>query len=385
MNEAGEAAPATTGEEAHLRSILETVPDAMIVIDEHGIIEAFSKAAERLFGYGVAEACGQNVRLLMPAPYRDQHDGYLQRYLATGERRIIGIGRVVVGLRKDGSTFPMELAVGEARLGARRVFTGFVRDLTEAQKTHARMQELQQGLLHASRLRATGQMAAALAHELNQPLTAVANYLRGAQRLMQAREPDLARVRDAVELAVQQTLRAGQIIRRLRGFVERGDVISRAEPVATLIEEASALALLGAKERSIRVIMSLAPDLPEILVERVQIQQVLLNLIRNAIEAMEHEPRRTLTITARREGAQVEIGVADTGPGLAPDVASQLFQPFVTTKPDGMGIGLSICRTIIESHHGRLWAEDNPGGGTVFHFTLPIAATDTEGAGAAPA
>ncbi len=385
MNEAGEAAPATTGEEAHLRSILETVPDAMIVIDEHGIIEAFSKAAERLFGYGVAEACGQNVRLLMPAPYRDQHDGYLQRYLATGERRIIGIGRVVVGLRKDGSTFPMELAVGEARLGARRVFTGFVRDLTEAQKTHARMQELQQGLLHASRLRATGQMAAALAHELNQPLTAVANYLRGAQRLMQAREPDLARVRDAVELAVQQTLRAGQIIRRLRGFVERGDVISRAEPVATLIEEASALALLGAKERSIRVIMSVAPDLPEVLVERVQIQQVLLNLIRNAIEAMEHEPRRTLTITARREGAQVEIGVADTGPGLAPDVASQLFQPFVTTKPDGMGIGLSICRTIIESHHGRLWAEDNPGGGTVFHFTLPIAATDTEGAGAAPA
>jgi two-component system sensor kinase FixL len=385
MNEAGEGAPATVGEEAHLRSILETVPDAMIVIDEHGIIEAFSKAAERLFGYGAAEACGQNVRLLMPAPYRDQHDGYLRRYLTTGERRIIGIGRVVVGLRKDGSTFPMELAIGEARRGARRVFTGFVRDLTEAQKTHARMQELQQGLLHASRLRATGQMAAALAHELNQPLTAVANYLRGAQRLMQARDPDLSRVRDAVELAVQQTLRAGQIIRRLRGFVERGDVISRAEPVVTLIEEASALALLGAKERSIRVIMSLAPDLPEILVERVQIQQVLLNLIRNAIEAMEHEPRRTLAITARREEGQVEIGVADTGPGLAPEVASQLFQPFVTTKPDGMGIGLSICRTIIESHHGRLWAEDNPGGGTVFRFTLPIAAEDSEDAGAAPA
>jgi len=385
MNEAGKAAPASAGEEAHLRSILETVPDAMIVIDEHGIIEAFSKAAERLFGYGAAEACGQNVRLLMPAPYRDQHDGYLRRYLATGERRIIGIGRVVVGLRKDGSTFPMELAVGEARLGARRVFTGFVRDLTEAQKTRARMQELQQGLLHASRLRVTGQMAAALAHELNQPLTAIANYLRGAQRLMQAQAPDLPRVRDAVELAVQQTLRAGQIIRRLRGFVERGDVISHPEALATLIEEASALALLGAKERGIRVVMSLAPDAPEVLVERVQIQQVLLNLIRNAIEAMEHEPRRTLTITAHRQGEQVEIGIADTGTGLAPDVASRLFQPFVTTKSDGVGIGLSICRTIIESHHGRLWAEANPGGGTVFRFTLPIATAGTEYAGKAPA
>jgi two-component system sensor kinase FixL len=357
--------------EAHLRSILETVPDAMIVIDERGTIEAFSTAAERLFGYRAEEARGQNVKLLMPPPYREQHDNYLARYLATGERRIIGIGRVVVGLRKDGSTFPMELAVGEARLGERRVFTGFIRDLTEAQKTHARIQELQEGLLRASRLRVTGQMAAALAHELNQPLTAVANYLRGAQRLMQAPEPDLPRVRDAVELAVQQTLRAGQIIRRLRGFVERGDVISRPEAVPTLIEEASALALLGAKERGIRVTLQLAPDLPEVVAERVQIQQVLLNLIRNAIEAMEREPVRTLTIVARQVDQSVEISVADTGPGLASEVRAQLFQPFVTTKPDGMGIGLSICRTIVESHRGRLWAEDNPGGGMVFRFTLP--------------
>jgi two-component system sensor kinase FixL len=381
MSEADPSAPPPAPvREAHLRSILETVPDAMIVIDEHGIIEAFSVAAERLFGYSAQEARGQNVKLLMPPPYREQHDSYLARYLATGERRIIGIGRVVVGLRRDGSTFPMELAVGEARLGERRVFTGFVRDLTEAQKTHARIQELQAGLLHASRLRVTGQMAAALAHELNQPLTAVANYLRGAQRLTQAREPDLPRVRDAVELAVQQTLRAGQIIRRLRGFVERGDVISRPEAVATLIEEASALALLGAKEKSIRVTLQLAPDLPEVLAERVQIQQVLLNIIRNAIEAMERQPVRTLTIAARQVDASVEISVADTGVGLATEVRAQLFQPFVTTKPEGMGIGLSICRTIVESHRGRLWAEDNPGGGTVFRFTLPTAeAADRQG------
>ena len=250
--------PGTSAREAQLRAILETVPDAMVVIDERGLIEEFSAAAERQFGYSAAEVHGQNVKMLMPSPYREEHDGYMRRYLTTGERRIIGIGRVVVGMRKDGSTFPMELSVGEARFAARRVFIGFIRDLTESQKTRARVQELQQELLHASRLRATGQMAAALAHELNQPLTATANYLRGAQRLLDAPSPDLARVRDAMGLAAQQTLRAGEIIRRLRAFVARGEMHRRPEPVGQLIEEASALALLGARERNVHVTLRLA-------------------------------------------------------------------------------------------------------------------------------
>ncbi|HUD58633.1 MAG TPA: PAS domain S-box protein, partial [Acetobacteraceae bacterium] len=173
-------------ESALLRSILETVPDAMVVIDHRGIVQSFSRAAERLFGYTPAEVCGHNVKLLMPSPYRDQHDGYLDRYLTTGERRIIGIGRVVVGLRKDGSTFPMELSVGEVNQNGQRLFTGFVRDLTERQRNERRLHELQDGLLHVSRLRSMGQMAAALAHELNQPLTATANYVRGAVRLLDA-------------------------------------------------------------------------------------------------------------------------------------------------------------------------------------------------------
>jgi two-component system sensor kinase FixL len=359
--------------EAHLRSILQTVLDAMVVIDERGIIQEFSQAAERLFGYRAAEACGQNVKLLMPLPYRAEHDGYLGRYRATGERRIIGIGRVVVGLRKDGSTFPMELAVGEAQLGTRRIFTGFVRDLTESQQTHARMQELQQELLHTSRLRTTGQMAAAIAHELNQPLTAVANYLRGGQRLLAAPSPDLARIGEAVELAAQQTLRAGEIIRRLRSFVSRGEPQRRPEGVAKLIEEASALALLGAKENNIHVSLHLTADLPDVLVDRVQVQQVLLNLLRNAVEAMESQARRELIVAAQRDADGVRITVADTGPGVPPEIAAQLFQPFVTTKADGMGIGLSVCRTIVESHGGRLWTEANPAGGTLFHFTVPVA------------
>jgi two-component system sensor kinase FixL len=358
---------------AHLRSILQTVLDAMVVINHAGIIEEFSPAAERLFGYDAWEACGQNVRILMPQPYRGEHDSYLQRYETTGERRIIGIGRVVVGLRKDGSTFPMELAIGEARLGERRIFTGFIRDLTETQRTHARLQELQQELLHTSRLRTTGQMAAALSHELNQPLTAIANYLNAAQLLLAAPQPNLARTAEAVALASRQTLRAGEIIQRLRNFVSGGELQRRPEAVAKLIEEACALALIGAKERNIHIALNVAQDLPDVMVERVQIQQVLLNLVRNAVEAMENQPRRELTVSARKQPGAVQISVSDTGPGVLPEIAARLFQPFVSSKTEGMGLGLSICRTIVESHGCRLWTEDNPGGGTIFQFTVPVA------------
>src|SRR5579863_10508103 len=169
--------------EARLRSIVETVPDALILIDERGLIESFSPAAERLFGYTAAAVVGQNVSLLMPSPYREQHDGYLARYRQTGERRIIGIGRVVMGQRADGSTFPIELQVGELKLEGRRLFTGFVRDITERQVARERLHELQAELLRASRLSAMGQMASALAHELNQPLTAVINYVQATRRM----------------------------------------------------------------------------------------------------------------------------------------------------------------------------------------------------------
>jgi two-component system sensor kinase FixL len=359
--------------EAHLASILDTIPDAMVVIDEQGTIHSFSSAAERQFGYTVAEVAGKNIKMLMPSPYRENHDGYIERYLRTRERRIIGIGRLVVGERKDGSTFPMELAVGEMHSGDRRFFTGFIRDVTQRQETEARLQELQSELVHISRLTAMGEMASALAHELNQPLLAIVGFMKGAQRLLGSGsgEDRSSMLRDAMDKAAEQALRAGQIIRRLRDFVARGESERRVESVKKLIEEASALALVGTKDQGVRVRFQFDPAVDFVLVDKVQIQQVLLNLLRNAVEAMEESERRELVVsTAAADDGMIAITVSDTGSGIAPEVASQLFQPFVTSKPHGMGVGLSISRTIVEAHGGQIRAEPNPGGGTIFHFTL---------------
>lgn len=365
--------------EARLRSILETAPDAIIVIDELGTIESYSSAAQRLFGFTDLEAIGQNIKILMPSPYRERHDGYLKHYRDTGERRIIGIGRVVVGQRKDGTTFPMELAVGEVIAEGRRLFTGFIRDLTERQLTENRMQELQSELLHMSRVSDVGQMASAIAHELNQPLTAILNYVQAARRLLQIKGAPLPpKAADAMDKAVEQAARASEIVRNLRNFIQKGETERRLEDVNKVVGEATALGLVGAKETGISVRLELSSEPLPVFVDKVQIQQVVFNLVRNSIEAMTDSapPRRLIVSTgpasSATEGRMVEVSVCDTGPGLAPEIQAQLFQPFMTTKERGMGLGLSICRSIVDAHGGRLVAIPNEDRGVTFRFTVPL-------------
>lgn len=375
ISERKEAEMVLMRREALLRSILDTIPDAMIVIDERGLMQSFSSAAERLFGYAAHEVLGRNVKMLMPSPYQDAHDGYLARYLATGERRIIGIGRIVVAQRKDASTFPIELAVGEVKLEGTRLFTGFIRDLTERQERDRRLQEVQAELIHVSRLSELAQMVSALAHEVNQPLSAITAYLKAASRFLES--GDQPKAVAIVQRAAEQTDRASAIIRRLREFVRKGEVERRAEDLAKVIDEATALAMVGTKNRGLVVRLQLDARVPPAIIDKVQIQQVLFNLMRNAIEAMAASEPRELTVAAQqRDGGWIEISVADTGPGLAPHVRRNLFQPFVTTKASGMGVGLSICRSIVEAHGGSLRAEDRPGGGTIFHFTVPADGND---------
>jgi len=358
--------------EAHLSNVLDTVPDATVVIDASGTIVSFNAAAVRQFGYREDEVIGCNVRMLMPEPYRSEHDGYIQRYLRTGERRIIGIDRVVVGARKDGSTFPMKLAVGEMKSGSSIHFTGFIRDLTEREEWAARLQEIQTELARLARLNELGEMASTLAHELNQPLTTIANYAQGSKRMLQALPEDVAgTLQEALGEISAQSLRAGQIIRHLREFVMRGATVESAEDIRKLVEDAGALALVGSREQGVRTVFDFAPGADIVWTDRVQIQQVLINLMRNAMEAMRDSERKELVVRTELEGTFVAVEVSDTGPGIAEEVSAQLFKPFTTTKPGGMGIGLSISKTIIEAHGGNIGVSRNVNGGATFRFTLP--------------
>jgi two-component system, LuxR family, sensor kinase FixL len=368
--------------EARFRTVLETIQDAMIVIGERGIIEAFSPSAERMFGYQAREAIGQNVKILMPSPYQERHDDYLSHYLETGERRIIGIGRVVTGQRRDGTTFPIELSVGEVVLEGRRIFTGFVRDLTSRKNAERELATLQAELSHVARLSEMGQMGSTLAHELNQPLSAIVNYLQACHRLLSTQGGAVPpRVNEAIEKAVAQADRAGQIIRRLREFVRKRETERRDEDLNTVVQEAVGLALVGANSAGIVSHINLAPDIPPVFIDKVQVQQVVLNLVRNALDAMEHAKTRVLVVATASEAGEAVIRVTDTGSGLAPEVAAKLFEPFQTTKSTGMGIGLSICRSIVEAHGGRIWAEKNPAGGSVFTVALPAGSAEDVGSG----
>ncbi|MEM9684109.1 MAG: PAS domain S-box protein, partial [Pseudomonadota bacterium] len=364
-----------------LQMIIATSPDAVVTIDSSGRIESFNASAEEMFGYSAQELVGLNVNILMPEPYAAAHDRYLAHYRTTKERRIICIGREVAGKRKDGSVFPIELAVGEVELDGRQLFTGFIRDISRRRNAEEalrasleRQRELQGEFHHVSRLSAMGEMAATLAHELNQPLTAVINYVQACRRLLEADTPEAAaRLPELIGKATEQAHRAGDIISHIRGFVTRGDAERGTADLNAVIRQASGLALVGTQAEAIDVTMDLSDELPDVIVDSLQIQQVVVNLVRNSVDALQDCTERAITVrTWKVDEDRVAVSVSDNGPGLDPGIAEKLFEPFNTTKENGMGIGLSVCRSIVQEHGGAIEAIPNPDGGVRFEFWLPI-------------
>lgn len=360
--------------EARLQSILDTAVDGIVTIDERGTIESLNLATEHIFGYASPELIGQNVKVLMPQPYHREHDTYISNYLSTGEKKIIGIGREVEGRRKDGSTFPLDLAVSEFQVAGRRRFMGLMRDISERKRAEQEARRRLDELAHASRLSALGEMATGIAHEVNQPLAAIVSYAQACLNLLNSQSADKAVLKNALTQITAQGGRAGEIIHHLRQLV-RKDQTERADMnLSTCIRSVLNLFAGELKSSAVTLSLELADELPQVRVDRVQIEQVILNLIRNALDVLSEQPAksRRILISSRftRENA-VEVCVTDTGPGLGGENPERLFDTFYTTKPNGLGVGLSISRSIIESHGGRLWAKENRGGGLSVHFTLP--------------
>jgi two-component system sensor kinase FixL len=356
---------------ALLRASLNAVPDATVVIDETGTIINFSHAAELLFGWNSDDICGQNVEVLMPKAEAEAHEGYVQRYVQTGVRRIIGSSRQVAGRRRDGAEFPMELRVGEVRIGRLRYFTGVVRDLSTIREAERRSDELHAQLTQVWSLNSMGEMASVLAHELNQPLSAVANYLRAARTLIANLEIGDDDLIDAVSRAGDQAVRAGEIIRTMRDLATRGGTEQKPESLSAILAEIEFIIGLMVRDAGARVIYDLYQGSDIVLADRIQIQQLVVNLVRNAIDAVAKFPDREIKISTKQDpDGKLVTTVEDSGPGVDTAVMGRVFQPLASTKPTGMGLGLSICRAIVENHGGRIWVEPSSLGGAAFSFVL---------------
>jgi len=357
------------------KALLDAAVDAIIVIDHKGLIKTFNSAAENMFGFSAEEVFGKNVSLLMPEPYKSKHDGYLRTYLDTGNAKIIGIGREARARRKSGTVFPIVLSVGKVPNKNEPKFVGLIRDITERKRSEEEIHQTRERLAQFGRLSTLGEMAASLAHEINQPLTAISTYTQACQRLIESGRSDDAEILATLKKCHSQAQRAGEVIRRLRHFVKEREIGRREVSCNDIIRDLAALAEVDARDKGIPLTIEVAGGLPNVMVDTVQIQQVILNLIRNGIDAMidmDDYDKGIAVSVSEFNNDQIKIMVTDHGSGITKDDEKKIFQPFFTTKSSGMGLGLAICQSIIESHGGVLSFTRNPSVGTTFYFTLPI-------------
>ncbi len=500
--------------EARLQAIIESSVEAIITIDDSGIIQMFNPAAEKIFSYKSTEVIGKNINILMPMPYKQEHDSYIKSYQASGDAKIIGIGRELTAVRKDGTDFPIWLSVAEFYEEEKQYFTGFIQDITafkHAQEalrlreeefqlifenaptgvavldtkghytnvntslcdmlgysklellklsykdiTHPedldisseylskllkgdfsnfnldkryirkdkkivnvvlnvavvhenvslahdekgnpaflishildvsdkveienKLKIQQEQLAHRDRVSIMGEMTAGIAHEINQPLTAIESYSQAAQRRIKAN--DIDKLQELLEKISRASKRAGDVISHLQAMVKRDTQQHEQININRLIEEVVKLAEIDALANEFKIKQELASTLPYVMADVIQLQQVVLNLVRNAMDAakQESEGNRQITITTLflADENRIQVSVKDCGKGIDDITAQQLYNPFFTTKKSGMGMGLAICQSIIQSHGGRLWFIHNEKKGTTFHFTLPTAVSENE-------
>ncbi len=374
-----------------LQALLTAAVDGIVTIDLRGRITSFNRAAERMFGYSVNDVMGRNVKCLMPNPFAKDHDAYIAHYQTTGERKIIGIGRRVAGLKKDGARFPIELSVGEIKHEDDSVgYIGIIRDISQTVQAEEDAKENREQLAHVTRLSTMGEMAAGIAHEVNQPLTAIASYAQACRRLMLRGDQNLDKVLDVLEKIDAQALRASDVIKKLRRFVKKQEEGFESVDCSALLEDTLALARTDTRLLEYPLTLSVSKSLLPVLADAVQIQQVLLNLIRNGVDATEalkalngesvgalgmqvFSEQHPLAIQVfDHDNTHLEVVVSDCGLGVDESIKDRLFHPFQTTKSSGMGIGLCVSRSIIRAHGGELWYQaPEKGSGAEFHFTLP--------------
>ncbi len=357
-----------------ISALAESSPDAIVICRPSGEIILVNSMTEKMFGYPRDELLGQGVEMLMPQRYRPRHKHLRESYFDKPIVRPMGVQSELYGVRHDGTEFPIDISLNPLRTDDGVVVCSAIRDITERVQLERQMRAQHAELSHSARLTTMGEMAAGMAHEINQPLAAISAYAEGAKVRLRGNNFDPADLADVFDRIAADSQRASEVVRRMRQFVRKRDTDMIVVDVNRLAQEVSRFVAHEAVSRSVRIELDLLDTLPRVYADPIEIQQVMLNLVRNAMDGMDDvdDAKKQLRISIRPAGDMVEISVEDSGPGISKQLAEQVFEPFFTSKEDGLGLGLAISRSIVEAHKGRMAISESSLGGAKVHFSLPI-------------